>query len=104
MLDDLHGLYLETMLPLLVLVSGLLNQDHYIQLASTLWRCLTDATTEIIPAVRHVVASADTCLLTVTKATFLVMQCAEKASVHIVRAAENDLSQYAFFFSLRCVY
>lgn len=66
LLDDLHGLYLDTMLPLLVLVSGLLSQDHYAQLASTLWRCLTDATTEVASAVRHVATSADTALLTVT--------------------------------------
>lgn len=44
------------MLPLLVLVSGSLTQDHYAQLASTLWRRLADADTKVASAVRYVVA------------------------------------------------
>ncbi|TFY56273.1 hypothetical protein EVJ58_g7743, partial [Rhodofomes roseus] len=76
LLDSLQGASVNTMFPLLVLVSGLLNQDHYAHLAPTLWsRCLSEAS---------VVVGSST--------TFLVMQCAEKAPAEIVRAIEHDLS------------
>ena len=89
---------LRLMLELLVSISNSLSPEDFTNLGPLVWSDFLESDDPKTTAAVRTLKFLAWCKLKIKKASFLVMQCAEKASESFISSIKSDLSRYFPYF------